>query len=81
MPTGRDHGAPGAAKGLCGWILGQAFRPPRDPKGEGRGGGGADVPGSAAGNDLQTRRVGLGSDQGDGPAGGEGTEDVAPGTG
>jgi hypothetical protein len=36
-----------------------------------RGGGRADIPGSAAGNDIQTGRVGLGSGQGDGREWGE----------
>lgn len=54
-------------------------RPDSGPQRLVRGGGRADIPGSAAGNDIQTRRVGLGSGQGDGREwGGVRTEDVAP---
>lgn len=46
-------------------------RPDSGPQRLVAGGGRADIPGSAAGNDIQTRRVGLGSGQGDGREWGE----------
>lgn len=57
---------PGRAKGWRG-----NSRPDYGPRRLVPGGGRADVPGSAAGNDIQTRRVGLGSGQGDGREWGE----------
>lgn len=78
------RGCPTSQQGACGAERDTDSGPQSQGHGRGAGGARADIPGRAAGNDIQARRVDLGSRQAlarRGGGGRVGTEDVAPRSG